>query len=240
MRIARISTDDGPRTVVADGDEWVGVVSAFDLTPTGARHSGTAALLAPIEPGAIVGISHPTTADGTPRVQGWWKSPRTLGGPGATIHLNEWSDSTVGEGELAVVIGSRANALKQEDALAHVLGYTVANDVTVVAPLVDSVFFAAKVGENATPLGPWIETDLPNPDAAQIEVRIDGDVVLTSSTAHLPNTVSEILVAITEQIVLEAGDVVLTGSPQTAAELHSGRSVDITITGVGTLRNTVS
>lgn len=239
MRIARIATPGGPRHVVEDGDEWVEVRSATDPTGTGPQHPRTAELLAPVEAGAIVGVSHPTT-DGTPRVQGWWKSVRTLGGPDATIALNSWSDSTIAEGELAVVIGRRATGLTRADALEHVLGYTVANDVTTVSPWADDVFFASKVGENATPLGPWIETELHDPDDVEIVVRIDGDVVRTSSTAQLPHSIADILVAITARVVLEPGDVVLTGAPGTAAELFPGQTVEITVAGVGTLRNAVS
>jgi len=240
MRIARIDTADGPRAVVADGDHWAGVVSPFDLTRTGQQYPRSAVLLAPIAPGAVVGVSHPTNPDGTERVQGWWKSPRTVCGPAATIRRARWSSATVAEGELALIIGTRATELTADTALRHVLGYTAANDVTTTAPQQDSAFFAAKVGDNFTPLGPWIETELPDPDTAVITVSVDGAPVQTSSTATLPHSITQILVALTRHVTLEPGDVVLTGSPNTAAELGAGQCVEITVEGIGTLRNTVS
>lgn len=240
MRIARIDTADGPRAVVADGDHWAGVASVFDLTPTGEQYPRSATLLAPVEPGAVIGVSHPSDPDGTARVQGWWKSPRTVCGPSAAIHRTPWSSTTVAEGELAIVIGTRAAELTADTALQHVLGYTIANDVTTTAPQQDTVFFAAKTGENFTPLGPWIETELPDPGTATITVGVDDALIRTSSTAHLPHSITQILVALTRHVTLEPGDVVLTGSPNTAAELDAGQCVEITIEGIGTLRNTVS
>ncbi|GAA3343111.1 fumarylacetoacetate hydrolase family protein [Curtobacterium pusillum] len=240
-RIARLSTPDGPRYAIADGGSWTAVRSLFDHTPTGEDLGPEPPVfLAPVEPGQVVGCSHPTGPDGRSRVQGWQKPIGTVAGTGEPVRLNEWSTRVVAEGELALVIGRRASRLGRQDALEHVLGYTVANDVTTVEPAVDAVFFAAKAGASHTPLGPWIETEPGAPDDLEIVVEVDGEAVRRSSTSALPSTVADILVELTRWITLEPGDVVLTGSPSTDATIRAGSGVTVRIAGIGTLGNPVA
>ncbi|TCK64547.1 fumarylacetoacetate hydrolase family protein [Curtobacterium sp. PhB136] len=239
MRLARLSTPDGPRHARWDADRWHEVPSFTDLRPTGRTFPPEATLLAPVEPRTVVGASHPEDDHGARRVQGWLKSSAGVTGPGGTIERAAWATTVVAEGELAVVIGAEAHALTNENALEHVLGFTIANDVTTVAPTEDAVFFAAKAGTGYTPLGPWIETDVDDPDALAIRVSVEGTLVRSSSTADLPHTICEILAAITRTMTLQPGDVVLTGSPSTDAALPAGTSVQVSIDRIGTLENGV-
>lgn len=240
MRLARLSTPDGPRHARWDGQRWQGVTSFDDLRPSGETFPVGTPMLAPVLPGVVVGVSHPEDGHGARRVQGWLKPPRGVVGTGDTIHRAPWATTVVAEGELAVVIGSTAHELTHDRALDHVLGYTVANDVTTVAPVLDPVFFAAKAGSGYTPLGPWIETEIGDPDALDIRVDVDGEQVRHSSTASLPHTIAEILVEVTRTTTLSPGDVVLTGSPSTDAALRPGSRVRVRIAEIGDLENGVA
>lgn len=216
------------------------MASLCDPVPVGSSWPADTPLLAPVEPGAVIGVSHPVDRDGAHRVQGWLKATGGVVGPGGGIERAPWASTVVAEGELAVVIGTEARALTAGTALGHVLGYTVANDVTNAAPARDAVFFAAKSGAGYTPLGPWIETEVGDPDALDVHVAVDGGTVRRSSTAALPNRIADVLVALTATMTLRPGDVVLTGCPGTDAPLHAGARVRVGIAGIGILENPVA
>nr|ABR66999.1 putative 2-keto-4 pentenoate hydratase [Arthrobacter sp. AK-1] len=144
------------------------------------------------------------------------------------------------EGELAIIIGKSTTGLKPDNASDYLLGYTISNDVTNAAQaLIDERLFQAKAGVNYTPLGPWIETEVPDPESVSIVVTINGRVQAESGTFNLSSTVLECLVYVTKWVTLQPGDVVMTGAPGTFAEVHPGDKVDITLGGIGTLTNTV-
>jgi 2-keto-4-pentenoate hydratase/2-oxohepta-3-ene-1,7-dioic acid hydratase in catechol pathway len=89
----------------------------------------------------------------------------TLANPGDPIQAAQGVGVVNMEGELAAVIGKRAACLTAENALDHVLGYTVVNDVTNADQgSIDEKLFQVKAGVNYTPLGPWIETEIEDPE----------------------------------------------------------------------------
>jgi 2-keto-4-pentenoate hydratase/2-oxohepta-3-ene-1,7-dioic acid hydratase in catechol pathway len=191
-------------------------------------------------PGLIVGIGHNSDPHTALPVQAWLKSVRTVANDGDVIVLEHDAGAVVAEGELAVVIGQTATRLTVENALDHVLGYTIVNDVTSAERnAVDNKNFQSKAGINYTPLGGWIETEIADPENLQILVEVNGRLVASSGTFNLPSRVVDTLVYVTRWMTLEPGDIVMTGSPNTAAELSPGDEVAITIPGIGTLRNTV-
>ena len=191
-------------------------------------------------PGLVVGIGHNADPRSSLPVQAWLKSVRTVANDGDEIVLAADAGTVVAEGELAVVIGRTATRLTVENALEHVLGYTIVNDVTSTERnSVDNKNFESKAGTNYTPLGPWIETEITDPENLEIIVRVNGWLVASSGTFNLPSPVVDTLVYVTRWMTLEPGDVVMTGSPNTAAVLSPGDEVTITIPEIGTLRNTV-
>lgn len=191
-------------------------------------------------PGLVVGIGHNADPQAALPVQAWLKSVRTVANDGDEIVLATDAGAVVAEGELAVVIGRTATRLTVENALEHVLGYTIVNDVTSgERNAVDNKNFESKAGINYTPLGSWIETEIADPENLEILVEVNGQVVAQSGTFNLPSRVVDTLVYVTRWMTLEPGDVVMTGSPNTAAELSPGDEVAITIPEIGTLRNTV-
>ncbi|TQJ34649.1 fumarylacetoacetate hydrolase family protein [Arthrobacter sp. SLBN-122] len=245
MRIARIQTAAGPQYAVERAGEWHHIADPFaqTLSYTGdATAHSEATFLAPVTPAVVLGIGHNRTLNDHPLpIQAWHKSVHTVAGPGDAIAAVRDQGVVNAEGELAVVIGRTATNLTAENALAHVLGYTCVNDVTNVDQnAVDERNFQGKAGVNYTPLGPWIETGLPDPEKVAIDVYVNGTPKATSGTFNLPSTVVDCLIYVTSWLTLEPGDVVMTGAPGTAVPVTPGDRVDVVVEEIGTLSSAVA
>jgi 2-keto-4-pentenoate hydratase/2-oxohepta-3-ene-1,7-dioic acid hydratase in catechol pathway len=121
-----------------------------------------------------------------------------------------------------------------------VLGYTCANDVTAHDWRADGQWTRAKSADTFCPMGPWIETDVADPSALRITTRLGGQVVQEGSTSDMVFGIAELLAFVTRWITLEPGDVLLTGSPAGVGPMVAGDIVEVEISGIGTLRNTVA
>lgn len=152
------------------------------------------------------------------------------------------------EGELAVVIGRGSHgAFAAEDAMAHVYGYTIFNDITArdFESGTDQ-FMASKNFRSSGPMGPWLATvdEIADPHALQLTTRLNGVVMQRTSTAEMLFRVPDILAHVGSFIDLEGGDVIATGTPGGAGHQHKppvylrdGDEVEVEISGIGTLRN---
>jgi hypothetical protein len=200
-----------------------------------------AVLLAPCEPGVVLGMAHNTgAADRRLPAQAFHKSPHSVTGPGQAIELEADQTDVDGEAELAVVIGTRARNLTPETALAAVYGYTCANDVTDrAAQGSDSLWTEAKSRDSFTPLGPWIRTDL-DPDDVAVLLSDDGQSGTPASTSGLARSVTEVLVYLTSIMTLYPGDVVLAGAPGQSLRLTPGGISRVAIAAIGELVNPVA
>jgi 2-keto-4-pentenoate hydratase/2-oxohepta-3-ene-1,7-dioic acid hydratase in catechol pathway len=159
------------------------------------------------------------------------------------------------EAELAVVIGIGGRDISPEDALAHVAGYCVANDVTarghhkrqsVPADAFIYDWFAAKSIDGSLPLGPGITPafQIPDPQNLRLRLWVNGELQQEESTSDMICTVAEIISVASEVVTLEPGDVVPTGTPAGVGAgrgryLRPGDLVRTTIDGLGTLENPV-
>jgi 2-keto-4-pentenoate hydratase/2-oxohepta-3-ene-1,7-dioic acid hydratase in catechol pathway len=168
------------------------------------------------------------------------KAPNAIVGPGAEILRPAEVRRLEYEGELAVVIGRTARNVPADRAADVVLGYTCANDVTAHDWRADGQWTRAKSADTFCPLGPWIETHLPDPSALRIITRLDGRIVQKGSTSEMVFGIGELLAFVTRWITLEPGDVLLTGSPAGVGPMVPGDVVEVEISGIGTLRNTVA
>lgn len=168
------------------------------------------------------------------------KAPNAIAGPDAVILRPNEVRRLEYEGELAVVIGRTAWDVPADRAADFVLGYTCANDVTADDWRDDGQWTRAKSADTFCPLGPWIETDIADPSALRITTRLGGQVVQDGLTSDMVFDVGELLAFVTRWITLEAGDVVLTGSPAGVGPMVPGDIVEVEISGIGTLRNTVA
>ena len=258
MRIARFAHAGDISYGLVQGDLDEPVLATlqghplFDPTPTGEVVPLSAVrLLAPTQPINVVcigknyadhvaemaGVTGPAPASGDPTV--FLKPATSVVGPGDPIRLPAGVGRVDHEGELAVVMGKPARDLTPANALAHVWGYTAANDVTAREQQKnDAQWTRGKGHDTFCPLGPWIETDL---DPADLRVRCEVDEVLRQDgrTRDLLHDVPAVLVFITSFMTLLPGDVVLTGTPAGVGPLAPGNVVEVEIEGVGTLRNPV-
>jgi len=144
------------------------------------------------------------------------------------------------EGELVVVIGKRAKDVSLEEALDYVLGYTCGNDVSARDwQRNDRQYWRAKGSDTFAPMGPWIVTGL-DPSDLKLDVRLNGEVVQSTSTALLIHDIPHIISFATRVMTLEPGDAIYTGTPGTTQALKAGDVVEVEIEGIGTLRNPVT
>jgi 2-keto-4-pentenoate hydratase/2-oxohepta-3-ene-1,7-dioic acid hydratase in catechol pathway len=159
------------------------------------------------------------------------------------------------EAELAVVIGVGGRDIGVRDALSHVAGYCVANDITarghhkrdsVPAEAFVYDWFAAKSMDGSLPLGPGITPafQVPDPQDLRLRLWVNDELQQDESTADMVCTVAELIAAASEVATLEAGDVIATGTPSGVGAgrglyLRPGDTVRTSIDGLGTLENTV-
>jgi 2-keto-4-pentenoate hydratase/2-oxohepta-3-ene-1,7-dioic acid hydratase in catechol pathway len=138
------------------------------------------------------------------------------------------------------VIGRDTEGITVANALDYVIGWTIANDVTNVdRNPIDEKTFQGKGGIGYTPLGQWVETELDDPDDVPITVTINGETRAVSGTTYLPSTIAESIVYVADWVPLGAGDVVMTGAPNTAVPVNPTDIVEITIDGIGSLASEV-
>jgi 2-keto-4-pentenoate hydratase/2-oxohepta-3-ene-1,7-dioic acid hydratase in catechol pathway len=249
MRIARLrapSSAGGERYARLDGN----LAFTFDREPwLGGRETGEALsweegdLLCPAAPTKIVCVGRNYAAhakelgnDLPSEPLLFLKPPSALLGPGGAVVLPPESARVEHEAELAVILGRRARRVATEDALAHVFGYTCACDVTARdLQRKDVQFTRAKGFDTFSPLGPWIETEL-DPGAQTIECRVDGQVRQSGTTRQMIFEVSALIAFASHVMTLEAGDVILTGTPEGVGPLAAGDVLEVEIGGVGVLK----
>jgi 2-keto-4-pentenoate hydratase/2-oxohepta-3-ene-1,7-dioic acid hydratase in catechol pathway len=177
------------------------------------------------------------------------KSPSSVIAPGDPIVVPAHVTQPDYEGELAVVIGRRTRDVSEADALDVVAGVTVGHDVSSRDHQYTTGQWSwSKSFDTFCPLGPEVvsldEVDLAN--GLDIETRVSGEILQSSNTSQLVFSVPYLVAWISQGCTLEPGDVILTGTPagvgaarQPPRWLVDGDVVEITIEGVGTLRNPV-
>ncbi|MGI6629139.1 MAG: fumarylacetoacetate hydrolase family protein [Bacillota bacterium] len=143
------------------------------------------------------------------------------------------------EAELAVVIKKSAKNVSEEDALDYVFGYTCGNDVTArnLQPK-DGQWIVAKSFDTFMPLGPVIVSDLPW-DNLNISCTLNGVVKQKSHTKNLIFGVPYLISYLSKIMTLLPGDVIITGTPSGISSMVPGDEVEVTIEGIGTLKNKV-
>jgi len=157
----------------------------------------------------------------------------------APIPYPSWTHELHYEGELAVVIGRTMRNVPEEEALAYVLGYTAANDITARdKQKSDLQWVRAKSADGFLPLGPWVETEL-DPTRVTVRTYVNGELRQEGNTTDLLFSVAQVLAYISSFMTLSPGDVVLTGTPEGVGPLKVGDRVEVAVEGVGMLKNEV-
>lgn len=250
MRIARFVVDSDPLYGVVEEDQvhvLAGDPFFQGIKLTGQSHElDDVRLVAPIIPRSKVVAfgrtyrEHATElGNEVPSEPIMFLKPNTaVVGHNEPVTLPSFSEEISFEGELAVVIGRICKDVPAEKVPEVVFGYTVANDLTARdAQRTDPQWGRAKGFDGSCPLGPWIETDLSDPDDVGIVTRLDGQVRQDGSTSDLIWSVNELVARASEAFTLLPGDVILTGTPAGVGEVTDGQSVEIEIEGIGTLRS---
>jgi 2-keto-4-pentenoate hydratase/2-oxohepta-3-ene-1,7-dioic acid hydratase in catechol pathway len=178
------------------------------------------------------------------------KVPTTVVGHEAPVLRHEHVTNELDyEGELAVVIGKKGKGIKKEEALDYVFGYTIINDITARdLQQRHQQFLLGKSLDTSCPMGPWIvhKSLIPNPNRLQIETKVNGETRQKANTEQFIFNVETIISTISQGMTLEPGDIIATGTPAGVGKgmkpprfLQTGDVVEVTIEGIGTLRNKI-
>ena len=179
----------------------------------------------------------------------FFKHPNTVVGPFDDVVRPAGAASLDWEAELGVVIGTTAWQVQEEDALAHVAGYLVGDDVserTWQRAESGGQWSKGKTAPTFCPLGPWlVPADEVDPTALRIWSQISGDPRQDSSTGDMVFSVAALIADLSRYVRLDPGDVILTGTPEGVAMsgrfpyLVDGDVIEVGIDGLGSQRSTV-
>jgi 2-keto-4-pentenoate hydratase/2-oxohepta-3-ene-1,7-dioic acid hydratase in catechol pathway len=168
---------------------------------------------------------------------------------GEPIVLPRVSEQVDYEGELAVVIGRRGKYIAEQEALAHVAGYTCANDVSAHdLEFRTSQWTSGKMLDTFCPLGPVMVTadEIPDPGSLRLRTVLNGQTVQDACTSDMVFSVPFLVSYVSSLATLEPGDLILTGTPagigcnqKPPVFLRAGDRISIEIEGIGTLINPV-
>lgn len=219
-----------------------------DRRPAGQRLPLAAVtLLAPCEPSKIIalGLNYRDHAaemrmalPDEPLI--FMKPATSVIGPEAAIIMPRQSRRVDYEAELAVVIGRVARKVAVAEADEYIWGYTCLNDVTARdLQKKDGQFTRSKSFDTFAPLGPWIETSLPEPEMVTVEAYVNGVRRQHSHIGNLMFGVATLVSFISHIMTLLPGDVIATGTPSGVGPLHPGDVVEIRVGGIGSLSNPV-
>jgi 2-keto-4-pentenoate hydratase/2-oxohepta-3-ene-1,7-dioic acid hydratase in catechol pathway len=204
-------------------------------------------LLAPCEPSKIVALGltyrdhavefgHPVPDE--PLI--FLKPSTSVIGPDAAIIYPAMSRRVDYEAELAVVMGRTARYVPEDKACEYVLGYTCFNDVTARdLQKKDGQFTRAKGFDTFAPMGPWIETEIGDPDNLTVEAFLNGARKQHANTNNMVFGVAAQISFISRIMTLLPGDVIATGTPSGIGPMQAGDVVEIRVEKIGTLRNQV-
>ena len=179
------------------------------------------------------------------------KTPTTVNGPFDDIPVDRSATNQVDwEVELGVVIGTPGKNLRAANAMAHVFGYTVINDISArdVQIAHGGQWFKGKSLDGSCPMGPMVVTadEFGDPQAKRLQCRVNGVSKQDATTADMIFPVATIIEWLSKGMTLEAGDVIATGTPAGVGMgrdpkefLQPGDLVETEIEGIGTLRNRI-
>jgi 2-keto-4-pentenoate hydratase/2-oxohepta-3-ene-1,7-dioic acid hydratase in catechol pathway len=154
------------------------------------------------------------------------KFANALAAPGAVVPLPAASENVDYEAEVAFVIGARCKEVPEPEAMRHVAGYTLLNDLSARdLQFATPQWMPGKVFDGAAPCGPALVTpdEAGPPDAIEIELRLNGEVMQKASTADLVHSVPALVSHLSRLMTLEPGDVVATGTPAGVGSLREPR-----------------
>jgi 2-keto-4-pentenoate hydratase/2-oxohepta-3-ene-1,7-dioic acid hydratase in catechol pathway len=186
-------------------------------------------------------------AEAPPHPVYFTKAPETVVAPGARVIHHAATGELDYEVELAVVIGRAGRDVPRADALAHVFGYTIVNDVTARdLQKRHGQWFKGKSLDTFCPMGPVLVTvdEIPDPQALAVAMRINGETRQSSHTSRMIFPVDECIATLSLGFTLQAGDVIATGTPEGVGAalgkfLQPGDVMEAEVERIGVLTNEV-
>jgi len=172
----------------------------------------------------------------------FFKPPSSLLPPGGTILRPRISERTDYEGELGVVIGRRCSRLAEgDDVRPYILGYTCVDDFTARdLQNKDGQWTRAKGFDTFCPVGPVVADEIDPWAGVQVETRVNGDLRQSGNTQDFIFPIDVVLRYISQVMTLEPGDLIATGTPKGVGAVNAGDVVEVSVQGVGILRNPVA
>ena len=178
------------------------------------------------------------------------KATSSIAGPGDPLPLPRGSEKTDWEVELGVVIGRTAKHVTEAEALDHVAGYCVVNDVSERALQIErgGQWTKGKSCDGFGPLGPWLVTpdEAGDPQALRLTLSVNGEPRQDGSTATMIFPVAHLIAYLSELMTLHPGDIIATGTPPGVGMgmkppqfLRAGDVVELSVEGLGTQRQEV-
>lgn len=225
-----------------EGDLFAGA------TPTGQTLSvDEVKLLMPTQPSKVIALWNNFKALGdklqldTPAEPLYFlKAPNSWLNPGEVIKRPSQPGRVVYEGELGIVIGKTAYQVPEANAMAHVFGYTCANDVTHADILHRDASFAqwvrSKGFDTFCPLGPVVATGL-DPQGLVVKTMVNGNVRQEFPISDMRFSVAQLVHKISCDMTLFPGDIILCGTSLGVGSLKPGNTVEVEIDGIGKLSN---
>ncbi|BAU28293.1 5-carboxy-2-oxohept-3-enedioate decarboxylase HpaG2 subunit [Aneurinibacillus soli] len=216
------------RVVAEDAVVWLPPIeprTVFALGLNYADHAAELAFTAPTEP--LVFLKGPNTFIGH---RGQTRRPADV----TYMHY---------ECELGVVIGRSARKVKREDAYDYVAGYTVANDYAI-RDYLENYYrpnLRVKNRDTCTPIGPWLvdAADVADPMNLALHTYVNGKLVQQGTTADMIFSIPVLIEYLSSFMTLNAGDVILTGTPKGSVDTKVGDEVITEVEGIGRLVNTI-
>jgi 2-keto-4-pentenoate hydratase/2-oxohepta-3-ene-1,7-dioic acid hydratase in catechol pathway len=172
----------------------------------------------------------------------FFKPPSSLLPPDGTILRPKVSERTDYEGELGVVIARRCHRLADsEDVRPYILGYTCVNDFTARdLQKKEPQWVRGKGFDTFCPVGPVVADGLDPWTGIQVETRVNGEVRQSGNTKDFIFPLDVVIRYISQIMTLEPGDLIATGTPQGIAPVVAGDALEVSIAGIGQLRNPVA
>lgn len=179
------------------------------------------------------------------------KATGSVANPGGGVPFDEALSSQMDfEAELAVIISPGGRSIQQNMAMDHVFGYTAANDITFrdIQRRHGGQWIKGKSVDRSCPLGPFIVTkdEIRDPQALDISCSVNGVEMQRSNTSKMIFGIGPLVSHLSWGMTLVPGDILLTGTPEGVGYarkpprfLRPGDTVEVTVSGVGTLRNTI-
>lgn len=242
LKAVRLLIGDGGRDSASAGEGFAVPLDAVEFLP-------------PVFPGKILAIGrnyvdHAIEGGAAPPAAPliFTKLSNSLNAHGQPVVLHAISSQIDYEAELAVVIGRKCCRVSEEEALSHVFGYTLINDVSARdLQFGDGQWVRGKGLDGFAPLGPYVTTrdEVADVQSLNIQGRLNGEVMQSSNTSKMIFGVAHLISYISQAITLEPGDVIATGTPegvgvfrQPPVLLKDGDVYEVEVEGLGTLSNT--